>query len=168
MLVIELPPVEDLDPFWRSAESIPLELLYPHRWPFLSSANFQGEFYFPLPRIDGDLRDRLFTGRLSDILELEKVFPSEVGRKKFDDARTSLWYSALKDRLTNFRAMGQLLRGFHNSLHVLKSEVNVFDLLVIECVRMLLPGTYEFIYQNGRYFHDSPGGIGAVEQNARF
>ena len=113
----------------------------------------------PLPRIDGDLRDRLFTGRLSDILELEKVFPSEGARKKFDDARTSLWYSALKDRLTNFRAMGQLLRGFHNSLHVLKSEVNVFDLLVIECVRMLLPGTYEFIYQNGRYFHDSPGGI---------
>jgi len=113
----------------------------------------------PLPRIDGDLRDRLFTGRLSDILDLEKVFPSEGARKKFDDARTSLWYSALKDRLTNFRAMGQLLRGFHNSLHVLKSEVNVFDLLVIECVRMLLPGTYEFIYQNGRYFHDSPGGI---------
>ena len=55
--------------------------------------------------------------------------------------------------------MGQLLRGLHNSLHVLKNEVNVFDLLVIECVRMLLPSTYEFVYQNGRYFHDPPGGI---------
>jgi len=67
----------------------------------------------PLPRIDGDLRDRLFSGRLSDMLELEKVFPSEGARKKFDEARNSLWYSALKDRLTNFRAMGQLLRGLH-------------------------------------------------------
>jgi hypothetical protein len=113
----------------------------------------------PLPRIDADLRERLFSGRLSDTLESEKVFLSEGARKKFEEARGSLWFGALKDRLANFRAMGQLLRGFHNSLHVLKEEVNVFDLLVIECVRMLLPSTYEFIYQNGRYFHESPGGI---------
>jgi hypothetical protein len=113
----------------------------------------------PLPRIDADLRERLFTGRLSDMLELERVFSSEAARKKFDQATSSLWYSALKDQMTNFRAMGRLLRGLHNSLHVLKDEVNVFDLLVIECVGMLLPSTYEFIYQNGRYFHDPPGGI---------
>jgi hypothetical protein len=113
----------------------------------------------PLPRIDADLRDRLFSGRLSDMLESEKVVTSEGSGKKFDEARNSLWYGALKDRLTNFRAMGQLLRSLRNSLHVLKNEVNVFDLLVIECVRMLLPSTYEFIYQNGRYFHDPPAGI---------
>ena len=113
----------------------------------------------PLPRIDADLRGRLFTARLSDLLESEKVFSSEAARKKFDDARDSLWYGTLKDRLTNFRAMGQLLRGVGNSLRVLKNEVNVFDLIVIECVRMLLPSTYEFIYQNGRYFHEPPGGI---------
>jgi KAP family P-loop domain len=113
----------------------------------------------PLPRIDADLRERLFSGRLSNMLESEKVLSSEEARNKFDEARNSLWYGALKDRLTNFRVVGQLLRGLHNSLHVLKNEVNVFDLLVIECVRMLLPSTYEFIYQNGRYFHDPPGGI---------
>jgi hypothetical protein len=113
----------------------------------------------PLPRIDADLRERLFSGRLSGMLESEKVFPSEAARKKFDEARGSLWYGALKDRLANFRAMGQLLRSFHNSLHVLKEEVNVFDLLVIECIRMLLPSTYEFVYENGRYFHEPPGGI---------
>jgi KAP family P-loop domain len=119
--------------------------------------------FFPvqlqLPRIDADLRNRLFSARLSEMLESEKVFSSEDARKKFEGARDSIWYGALRDRLTNFRAMGQLLRGLHNSLHVLKSEVNVFDLLVIECIRMLLPSTYEFVYENGRYFHEPPGGI---------
>jgi hypothetical protein len=93
------------------------------------------------------------------MLESEKVFSSERARKNFEEAKNSLWHGALKDRLTNFRIMGQMLRGVHNSLHVLKKEVDVFDLLVIECVRMLLPSTYEFIYQNGRYFHEPPGGI---------
>jgi hypothetical protein len=41
----------------------------------------------------------------------------------------------------------------------LKDEVNVFDLLVVECIRILLPSTYEFVYENGRYFHEPPGGI---------
>jgi len=113
----------------------------------------------PLPRIDADLRERLFSGRLSDMLESEKVFSSDGAQKKFEEARKSLWYGALKDRLTNFRAMGQLLRSLHNSLHVLKNEVDVFDLLVVECIRMLLPSTYEFVYQNGRYFYEPPGGI---------
>jgi KAP family P-loop domain len=113
----------------------------------------------PLPRIDADLRERLFSGRLSDMLESEKAFSSEGAKKKFEDARNSLWYGVLKDRLTNFRALGQLLRGLNNSLHALKQEVNFFDLFVIECIRMLLPRTYEFIYKNGRYFHEPPAGI---------
>ena len=113
----------------------------------------------PLPRIDADLRNRLFSARLSDMLESEKVFSSEEERKKFEAARDSVWYRALRDRLTNFRAMGQLLRSLHNSVHVLKDEVNVFDLLVVECIRILLPSTYEFVYENGRYFHEPPGGI---------
>lgn len=113
----------------------------------------------PLPRIDADLRERLFASRLSETLESERVFSSDSARRKFEEARNSLWFGALKDRLTNFRTMGQLLRGLHNSLHVLKKEVNFFDLLIIECIRMLLPSTYGFIYQNGRYFHEPPGGI---------
>jgi hypothetical protein len=119
--------------------------------------------FFPvqlqLPRIDEDLRERLFTARLSDILESERVFGSDDERKTFGDAGNSLWHQTLESRLTNFRTIGQVIRGFQDSLHVLKNEVNVFDLLVIECVRLLVPSTYEFVYQNGDYFHDPPGGI---------
>jgi hypothetical protein len=119
--------------------------------------------FFPvqlqLPRIDGDLRERLFSDRVSTFIESELVFHSQAAKKRFDDMRNNLWYSALESRLTNFRSIGQVLRGFQNSLHVLKDEVNIFDLLVIECLRMLLPSTYEFVYQNGRHFHEPPRGI---------
>lgn len=87
------------------------------------------------------------------------MFHTDAARKRFDEMRTSLWYNALERRLANFRSVGQVLRGFQNSLHVLKNEVDVFDLLVIECLRMLLPSTYEFVYQNGRYVHEPPGGM---------
>jgi len=119
--------------------------------------------FFPvqlqLPRIDEDLRESLFSDRMSELLAREQVFHTDAAKKRFDDIRNSLWYSALESRLANFRSVGQVLRGFENSLHVLKNEVNVFDLLVIECLRMLLPSTYEFVYQNGRYFHETSGGI---------
>jgi hypothetical protein len=119
--------------------------------------------FFPvqlqLPRIDEDLRASLFSDRLASIFEREKVFLSDAAKTRFDDMLNSLWYSALETRLTNFRTVGQVLRGFEDSLHVLKNEVNIFDLLVIECLRMLLPSTYEFVYQNGGYFHEPPAGI---------
>ena len=119
--------------------------------------------FFPvqlqLPRIDEDLRETLFSDRMADILQREHVLRSDAAKKRFDDMRNSLWYDTLESRLTNFRGLGQVLRGFQNSLHVLKDEVNIFDLLVIECLRMLLPSTYEFVYQNARYFRDPPGGI---------
>jgi hypothetical protein len=121
------------------------------------------EKFFPvqlqLPRIDEDLRERLFSDRMSELLEREQVLHSDAEKKHFDDMRNALWYNALENRLSNFRSVGQVLRGFQNSFHVLKNEVNVFDLLVIECLRMLLPSTYEFVYQNGRYFHEPLGGI---------
>jgi len=119
--------------------------------------------FFPvqlqLPRVDHDLRERLFSDRLSAILDREEAFPSEDSKKRFEDARNSLWYDALEKQLTNFRLLGQILRAFQSSFHLLKQEVNPFDLLIIETIRLLLPDTYEFIYRNGAYFHDSPGGI---------
>jgi hypothetical protein len=121
------------------------------------------EKFFPvqlqLPRIDEDLREHLFSDRISALLEREQAFEADAVKKRFDEMRKSLWYNALQSRLTNFRSLGQVLRGFGNSLHVLKNEVNIFDLLVIECLRMLLPSTYEFVYQNGTYFHEPPKGI---------
>lgn len=119
--------------------------------------------FFPvqlqLPRIDGDLRECLFSDRISDILEREQVLHTDSEKRRFGDLRNSLWYNSLESRLTNFRTIGLVLRGFENSLSELKSETNAFDLLVIETVRMLLPSTYEFVYQNGRYFHEPPVGI---------
>jgi hypothetical protein len=119
--------------------------------------------FFPvqlqLPRIDGDLREYLFSDRLASVLERERAFASDEAKKHFENARNSLWFGVLQERLTNFRILGQLLRGFENSLHQLNSEVNPFDLLVLESIRLLLPSTYEFVYQSGRHLHDQPGGI---------
>jgi hypothetical protein len=127
------------------------------------------EKFFPvqlnLPRIDGDLREYLFSARLSGLLESEDVFQADGEKKNFKDAVDSLWFGALEDRLTNFRAIGQLLRGFQVSLHVLKSEVDTFDLLVIESVRILLPSTYDFIFQKWRILPPCSRRYREVEQN---
>jgi KAP family P-loop domain len=119
--------------------------------------------FFPvqlqLPRIDDDLRESLFSERLSAVLEGERLLPSDAGKKRFDEVRGDLWYDALDKQLTNIRLIGQFVRGFQSSLHVSKSEVNTYDLLVIEAVRLLLPTTFKFVYENGRYFHEPPKGI---------
>jgi hypothetical protein len=119
--------------------------------------------FFPvqlqLPRVDDDLRESLFAERLSTVFEEEGLLTSDPEQKQFDELRNDLWYGALDKQLTNIRVLGQFIRGFQSSLHVSKSEVNTFDLLVIEGVRQLLPSTYRFIYENGRYFHAPPKGI---------
>lgn len=118
------------------------------------------EKFFPvqlqLPAVDEDLRECLFSDRIEAIVQREESLKTVDSQKAFDEARKDLWHHTLKRRVTNFRLLGQLLRAFDSSLHVLSREVNPFDLLVIECVRLLLPATYEFIYQNGQYFHDPP------------
>ncbi len=119
--------------------------------------------FFPvqlqLPRIDEDLRESVFSTRLSVVFEEEGLLASDAAKKRFDELRGDLWFGSLDKRLTNFRAIGQFIRGFRSSLHVSKGEVNTFDLLVIEAVRQLLPATYRFVYENGRYFHAPPKGI---------
>jgi KAP family P-loop domain len=119
--------------------------------------------FFPvqlqLPKIDDDLRESLFADRLSAVFEEEGLLTSDAERKRFDELRSELWYDALDKQLTNIRVLGQFIRAFQSSLHVSKGEVNAYDLLVIEAVRQLLPATYRFVYENGRYFHDPPKGI---------
>ena len=116
--------------------------------------------FFPvqlqLPRTDDDLRESLFSARLSAVFEEEGPLTSDATEKHFDELRNDLWYDALDKQLTNIRGIGQFIRGFQSSLHVSKGEVNTYDLLVIEAVRQLLPATYTFVYENGRYFHAPP------------
>ncbi len=119
--------------------------------------------FFPvqlqLPRIDDDLRESLFSARLSAVFEEERLLTSDAAKKRFDELRSDLWYDALDKQLTNIRVIGQFVRGFQSSVHVSKSEVNTYDLLVIEALRLLLPTTFRFVYENGRYFHEPPKGI---------
>ncbi len=109
----------------------------------------------PLPRIDEDLRRYLFADRIDAIVEREEIFRPDGSRKGFDENRNELW-QLLSQRLTNLRLLGQILRAFDSSLHSLKGEVNAFDMLVIECLRLLLPETHEFVFRNSYYFHEAP------------
>ena len=136
------------------------------------------EKFFPvqlqLPAIDEDLRECLFSDRIDAILQRERALRTADSRKRFDDARKDLWHHTIKRRISNFRLLGQILRAFDTSFHVLSREVDAFDLLVIECVRLLLPRTYEFVYQNGQYFHASArvmerwsSDVTAIDEQAR-
>ena len=108
----------------------------------------------PLPGLDEDLRHSVFLDQIDAILEIQQ--PSLTGnlRTSFNSAVDALWHQVIKYQLTNFRSLGLLLRAFGTSLHLLHLEVNAFDLLVIELVRLLLPSTHEFVYRNGQYFYE--------------
>jgi len=122
------------------------------------------EKFFPvelrLPAIDEDLRQYLFLHQIDAILEERpESFKEPDSRKHFDENLMDLWQQALKRRATSFRLLGQILRAFESSFQDIGGEVNAFDLLTIECVRLLLPDTYEFVYQNRQHFCSPPKGI---------
>jgi hypothetical protein len=118
------------------------------------------EKFFPvqlqLPKLDPDVLLTIMTHNIDRILRREQASISEAARKSFGQNLDILWHQLLARSLTNFRTLGQVLRSFETSLHTLQSEVNLFDLWVIELVRLLAPSTHNFVYRSRNYFYDAP------------
>lgn len=121
------------------------------------------EKFFPvqlaLPRIDEELRESLFAAGTRELIKkYQPELPPEL-EKSFNEDFDSLWPQTLKRHLTNIRDLGRVLRPFGVALAVVGAELNPFDLLVIEVVRLLIPVVHEFVYRNAQLFYRPGGGI---------
>lgn len=116
------------------------------------------EKFFPiqvaLPPADPEILSNFFDQELGRVSQTFALFPTERDKKAFDDALLPLWHACIKRYLSNFRRMTLFFNAFRESLKLVSSEVNPFDMLVLQLVKMMSEETYEFIYSNGPLFYE--------------
>ncbi len=113
--------------------------------------------FFPLelqiPRIDERMLEDIFDQSLDSLTSKYQVYVGPDDQKDFQTNITELWHQIIKRRFTNFRSLGQFLRSFEVALKNIEEEVNGFDLVVVEAVRLLLPDVYAYLYTHAPYFY---------------
>jgi predicted KAP-like P-loop ATPase len=122
------------------------------------------EKFFPvqrtLPRIDQELLARLFDSKLDAICQRFGLLHNDAEKKEFDDDLLPLWHRSIKRYLSNFRRMNLFFNSLEMALEPIHAEVHLYDMLVLQIVKMLSEDAYQFIYDNGSLFYHSGWRIG--------
>ena len=115
------------------------------------------EKFFPvqrsLPRIDQEVLGALFDAKLEHVCQTYNLLQDEKEKKKFSDAVLSVWHSSIKRILTNLRKISIFFNALRDALAPVSAEVNLFDMVVLQLVRLVSEDTYQFIYDNGPLFY---------------
>lgn len=118
------------------------------------------EKFFPVqflvPPADRELLGKFFDQKMDGLSERFGLFPTQQDRKVFDEAVLPIWHTCMKSYLGNFRRMILFFNAFEVSLKQVSKEVNPFDMMILQLVKMMSEETYEFIYENPAVFYD-PG-----------
>jgi KAP family P-loop domain len=76
---------------------------------------------------------------------------SEQDKTRFAKGLDEGWEDALQPVVTNFRKAGRLLNGLIATGGPIAGEVNPFDLVLIETLRLFHPSIYEMVRTGGQY-----------------
>jgi hypothetical protein len=116
------------------------------------------EKFFPIqlavPRTDQELLSTIFDRKLGAICEAYQLLQVEEDKKAFNEAVLPLWHTSIKRYLSNFRRMTLFFNAFRMALDPVVTEVNLFDMMVLQLVKMISEETYQFIYENGPLFYN--------------
>jgi predicted KAP-like P-loop ATPase len=120
-----------------------------------------GEFYlekfFPikvsLPAVDELLLGAVFDHEIDGICESFGLLRDEKDKKAFSEETLPLWHTSIKHILTNFRRMTLLFNALRAALAPVYTEVNLFDMMVLQLVRLISEDTYNFIWCHGPVFY---------------
>jgi hypothetical protein len=120
-----------------------------------------GEYYlekfFPmrvvLPAVDQLLLGAVFDSELESICATYGLLQDENDKKTFSEEILPLWNSSIKHTLTNFRKLALFFNALRTALAPVYSEVNLFDMVVLQLVRLISEDTYNFIWANGPVFY---------------
>lgn len=108
----------------------------------------------PLPRIDQELLGTFFDQKLEGVIKTFNLLPNERDRKKFGEAVQEVWHTVIKRYLSNFRRMTLFFNALHSSLGPVSAEINLYDMMILQLVKMMSEDTHEFIYDNGPLFYE--------------
>jgi predicted KAP-like P-loop ATPase len=127
------------------------------------------EKFFPiqraLPRIDQELLGQVFDSKLEAICRKFGLLQTEAEKKEFNDDLLQLWQRSIKRYLNNFRRMNLFFNSLEMALEPVHAEVNLYDMLVLQLVKMISEECYQFIYDNGFLFYHSGWRIGLWFEN---
>ena len=120
-----------------------------------------GEFYlekfFPLkvalPAVDDLLLGAVFDQELERVCETFGLLQDEKEKKAFGEATRPLWHDSMKHILANFRRMTLFFNALRTALAPVYTEVNLFDMVVLQLVRLISEDTYDFIWTHGPVFY---------------
>ena len=101
-------------------------------------------------------RSALFDAKLENVCQTYNLLQDEKEKKKFSDAVLPVWHSSIKRILTNLRKISIFFNALRDALAPVSAEVSLFDMIVLQLVRLVSEDTYQFIYDNGPLFYD-PG-----------
>lgn len=109
----------------------------------------------PLPGTDELLISMLFDQELEELRKQYHFVESPEEQTSFEQALQPIWHLAMKRHLRNLRR----LRLFYNTLELavapVASEINLFDMMILQLVNMISPETRRFIKENGSLFYYS-------------
>lgn len=122
------------------------------------------EKFFPvqrtLPRIDQELPGKLFDSRLETLCRKFGLLQNPQEKKQFDEDLLPLWHRSIKRYLSNFRRMNLFFNSLEMGLEAVHAEVNLYDMMILQLVKMISEDVYQFIYDNGSLFYHSGWRIG--------
>ena len=125
----------------------------------LAYGHFYLEKFFPvqvpLPGTDEQLISTLFDQELEKLCKRNHLVETPEEKTSFQQALSQIWHRAMKRHIRNLRK----LRLFFNTLGLavapVASEINLFDMMILQCVNMISPETHKFIKENGPLFYYS-------------
>src|SRR5208282_2961421 len=145
--VVDLPNISYVCAFDKNA----ITRLIVERDPFYGQLYLEKFFpiQLPLPRTDQELLGTLFDQRLDAICKKFHLLQTEEEKKALNEALLEIWHSSIKRCLYNFRRMALFFNALQMSLQPVAAEVNLFDMMILQLVKMVSEETYPFIYDNG-------------------
>ena len=110
----------------------------------------------PLPKVRKEQVDRFFEQQIG-------LFFNEVGISKEEKAKLEstfpyVYQTQITKLIRNLRGVKRYLNGLRSTLPPIKSEVSIYDFLILELIRIFYPRVYDDIWENPWYYIPSYGG----------
>lgn len=116
---------------------------------------FMEKFFFDeiaLPKIEPSCLVIEFEKQFYAICDHNNLLKEPTERQQFKDQFRAIWETYLKTYFSNLRRVKIFINRLSRSLPTVGQEVNLYDFLLLETVRMINPVVYEDIFRNARYF----------------
>ncbi|GAI43271.1 unnamed protein product, partial [marine sediment metagenome] len=104
----------------------------------------------PVPKIEQQILDEFFAERLNAVIR--SVTGEDADHSLWDKLRP-LYHGAISPLMKTLRDTKRYLNALKIRFPQVKDEVNCFDFLILELIRINYPTIYEDIYQNKQYYY---------------